>query len=280
MYALLATVLAAVVAAAPANLTLPRSDAPFGDKKGLAYNNGAITSVLSKSGSATWAYNWGTALNAPLFQQIPMYWGPGSEGDAAGVIAKINDGDTPWVLGYNEPDETYANGGCQQTPQEAYNAWGDDMFQFQEMGVQLVCPAITSWNTASGAYGGPSGLTWLAEFASIGNNPSQFRCTAQALHWYGTNGESAVDQANDFINYIASAASQVNSIFGTTMLIWVTEFSPLPTDDVQLMSDFLDVAIPWLDAQSYIDRYSPFMADYFVTNGALNVAGNTFVDIS
>jgi len=59
--------LAAAVSAAPTAIT-PRTDAPFGNKKGLAYNDGAITSVLSTSGSATWAYNWGTASNAPKFQ--------------------------------------------------------------------------------------------------------------------------------------------------------------------------------------------------------------------
>jgi hypothetical protein len=61
--------LAAAVSAAPTAIT-PRTDAPFGIKKGLAYNNGAITNVLSTSGSATWAYNWGTASNAPKFQYV------------------------------------------------------------------------------------------------------------------------------------------------------------------------------------------------------------------
>ncbi len=89
---------------------------PTESRKALAYNNGAITNLLSHPGSATWAYNWGTALDAPKFQQIPMYWGPGNRGDAAGIMRKIDLGDTPWVLGYNEPDETYANGGCQASP--------------------------------------------------------------------------------------------------------------------------------------------------------------------
>ena len=88
--------LAVAVTAAPTKLpVLSRTDAPYGIKKGLAYNNGAATNVLSRPGSATWAYNWGTAQDAPLFQQIPMYWGPGDKGDANGVNAKIDRGDTP-----------------------------------------------------------------------------------------------------------------------------------------------------------------------------------------
>jgi hypothetical protein len=205
-----------------------------------------------------------------------MIWGPG--GDVSGALAAYHarPNDTPYILGYNEPDMTAANGGCAKTPQQAYNTWGNDMFQFANLGIKLVCPAITSDDTTTGLTGGPSGLTWLADFAKIGNNPSQFKCSAQALHWYGGGG-AAKDQANAFISYIQSASGKVNSIFGKTMPLWITEFSPTPTNNAQLMADFLDIVIPWLDSQSYVDRYSPFMADYMVTNGQLNVAGQHFV---
>ncbi|CZR58260.1 uncharacterized protein PAC_08151 [Phialocephala subalpina] len=180
--------------------------------------------------------------------------------------------DSPWVLGYNEPDMTNANGGCDASPQAAYNAWGDDMFQFYDGGASLVCPAITSDNQPAASWG------------TLGPHVVERFYQHQAPEWRGAVAVqmqcSGTTLANSFIVYIESTASQVNSFFGTTMLIWVTEFSPMPTSDVQLMSNFLDVAIPWLDAQSYIDRYSPFMADYFVTNDALNVAGETFVHTS
>jgi hypothetical protein len=56
---LVVTALAVLAAAAPMNQTLEqRTDAPYGIKKGLAYNNGAVTNILSRPGSATWAYNW------------------------------------------------------------------------------------------------------------------------------------------------------------------------------------------------------------------------------
>jgi hypothetical protein len=267
---------------------MARTDAPYGIKKGLAYNDGSITSILSRPNSATWAYNWGTAMNAPLFQQIPMYWGPGSQGDANGVYAKINYGDTPYLLGYNEPDMSYAYGGCQQTPEQAYDAWGNDLFRFNNLGVKLVCPAITSYNTENSIYTGTkSGLTWLRSFARDFNKnpsasgPSQFRCSAQALHWYGTSGQSAATQAQAFIDYIAYAHTQVDDIFQTTnMDIWVTEFSPLPVGDVNLMADFLKIVIPWMDSQSWIARYSPFMAENLVSGGTLNAAGTVFVNYS
>ena len=263
-----------------ANLTLSilGTDAPFGIKKGLAYNNGGITGLFSRPGSATWAYNWGAAQNAPKFQQIPMCWGLRGDCDANGINAKISAGDTPWVLGYNEPDVDRGHGGCNASPRQAYDAWGSDMFRFANRGVKLVCPAISSWDTNNGHTGGPSGLTWLRQFASIGNNPAQFRCDAQALHWYGENGKSGRDQAALFISYVERAHRTVNEIFRREMDLWITEFAPLPVQNPQIMADFLDVAIPWLDRTGYVARYSPFMAEHMVSGSSLNVAGLMFVN--
>jgi len=62
------------------------------------------------------------------------------------------------------------------------------------------------------------------------------------------------------------------------MDLWITEFAPLPLHDVNVMADFLDVAIPWLDQQGYVSRYSPFMAEDLVSNNNLNRAGEVFVN--
>lgn len=106
----------------PDNLSHPihrrTSDTPFGIKKGLAYNNGAVTTSFSRDGSATWAYNWGATPGAPMFQQIPMFWGPGIKGDMEGVMARVREG-APWVLGYNEPDMVGQSGGCEVSAREA-----------------------------------------------------------------------------------------------------------------------------------------------------------------
>ncbi|KAK0715443.1 glycosyl hydrolase catalytic core-domain-containing protein [Lasiosphaeris hirsuta] len=263
-----------------ANHTLSaRTDAPYGIKKGLAYNDGSITNVLSRPGSATWAYNWGAAPNAPRFQQIPMFWGPGRDGDVNGVMARVNEG-APWVLGYNEPDVSREHGGCAATPRQAYDAWGNDMFRYSDRGAKLVCPAISSWDTPHGHTGGPSGFVWLREFAGIGNNPGQFRCEAQALHWYGRDGLSGRDQAQLFIDYVAYANVVVSDIFRRQMDLWITEFSPLPVRNPQVMAEFLDIVIPWLDRQPFVARYSPFMAETLVSGSSLNVAGQIFVDRS
>ena len=109
-------------------------------------------------------------------------------------------------------------------------------------------------------------------------------CEAQALHWYGPDDgqTSGKDQANLFTQYIEQAHNDINDLFGFDMPIWVTEFAPIPLNDAQTMAEFLEVALPWLDEQDYVERYSPFMADNMVTKmdqtDQLNIAGQNFVN--
>lgn len=90
-----------------------------------------------------------------------MCWGGGVDCDANGINAKIDQGNTPWVLGYNEPDMPKGDaGGSQMTPQQAYDSWGNDMFRFRDRGVKLVCPGISSYDTDNSMFTGyASGLT-------------------------------------------------------------------------------------------------------------------------
>ena len=236
MSAFLALSFAALAAALPANIStiLPRTDAPFGNKKGLAFEqwHSDILPVLSRDGSATWAYNWQGAIDAPQYQAIPMCKTRGC--DPNPILDKIGRGDTPWVLGYNEPDETTDHGGVNLSPQAAYDSWGNDMFKFRDRGAKLVCPGISSYDTPTGNAGYAAGFTWLRQFALTKNNPGEFRCDAQAIHWYGENGKSGSQQADLFIDYVGRAHGIVNDIFRRDMDLWITEFSPIPTGNVDL----------------------------------------------
>ncbi|KAM7213950.1 Glycosyl hydrolase catalytic core domain containing protein [Rhypophila decipiens] len=291
---------AALAAAAPAPITIPApalsedsknatifargTDAPFGIKKGVAFNNPDAAQILSRPNSATWSYNWGGVTNAPAFQQIPMCHGPGWDCDSDRILRRIAENrDTPYVLGYNEPDFPRGYGGVEASPQAAYDNWGNDMFKFNDRGAKLVCPAISSYNTKNGFMGYESGLQWLRKFASIGNNPSQFRCSAQAIHWYGWDGESIQDQAKSFMKYVEEAHREVNDIFRKEMPLWITEFAPEPrnhADKANRMAQFLNIVVPWLDRQDYVHRYAPFWAEDMVDLGSRqpNAAGWAFVN--
>ena len=287
--AAVASAILSFVSAAPAPAPAPeynhtleaRGDAPFGIKKGIAYERGRpdITNSFSRDGSATWSYNWGAQPNAPRFQQIPMYWGNNGRGDAGGVHRMIDQG-ARWVMGYNEPDMLTDHGGSFSSPDDARRTWGNEMFQFSDRGARLICPGISSHNTDHSVHhGGPSGLVWLRRF--INGNPGAFRCDAQALHWYGNERESTRDQANAFMQYVRDAHNEVNNIFGRDMELWITEFSSEPKSDVNRFAEFLDIVMPFLDREGYVGRYAPFWAETMAETQApyrLNRAGEVFVN--
>ena len=256
-------IIAALAAAAVA------APAP-GNKKGLAYND--ANAIKPLAGAVSWGYNWAAADNSPK-EGIPMCHGGGC--DAGPILNKISKGHTPWVLGYNEPDETKANGGCTMSPQQARAAWAKDMLKFHEKKVKLVCPAVTSFETDKGHTGGPAGLTWLRQF--VGGKPGDLKCEAQALHWYGVQGKSGAEQGQLFIDYMNHAHKSIREIFGRDIEVWVTEFAPLPPENPKVVSDFLKKVLPFLDGQSWVARYSLFKAEHLVSGGKLNEAGQTFV---
>jgi hypothetical protein len=58
--------------------------------------------------------------------------------------------------------------------------------------------------------------------------------------------------------------------------VWLTEFGALGSDDE--IDVFLQAVLPWLDAQSYVERYAYFMAanGSLITGGSLSTYGQTY----
>lgn len=196
--------------------------------------------------------------------------------DKNAVMGSVKAG-APWVLGFNEPDMC-GNGGSCQSPAAVHDAWGNAMFPFKRAGAKIVCPAITSNDTPGGPGGFASGLAWLDQFAHHrGSSPADVQCDAQALHWYGVAGKSGAEQGDLFVAYVKHAHDRVNAIFGRSVDLWITEFAPLPVADANVMADFLNRVVPFLDGADYVSRYSPFKAESLISNGKPNAAGNAFI---
>lgn len=59
--------------------------------------------------------------------------------------------------------------------------------------------------------------------------------------------------------------------------LWITEFGASGTADEQ--QTFLDTVMPWLDSQSYVERYAYFMVsdgNLLSSGSSLSALGNTF----
>lgn len=88
------------------------------------------------------------------------------------------------------------------------------------------------------------GISYLTQF--MGNCTG---CTVDfiPLHWYGS-----VLEPDSFKTYVRSFWVK----FGKPL--WITEFAPTSGTDDQIIA-FLENVMPWLDRQTYVQRYSYFM---------------------
>jgi hypothetical protein len=186
-----------------------------------------------------------------------MLWGLASSstsGWAAAASSAIASGSSH-LLSFNEPDlSSQSNLGYA----EAASGYKTYMQPFAGK-AKLGAPAVTN-----GAADQGMGTGWLTNFLQACDG-----CTIDFVpfHWYG----SATDP-DSFMSYV----STVYTASGNRPL-WITEFGASGTADEQ--QTFLDTVMPWLDSQSYVERYAYFMVsdgNLLSSGSALSALGNTF----
>lgn len=151
-----------------------------------------------------------------------------------------------YILGFNEPDGPFSEGGSNVTPARAAARWLTDVEPLWNHNIKLGAPAVS---------GSVRGLTWLANFFS--------ECTGCHIdfipvHVYGDNGT---------VGYWVEQHRLIRPGFP----LWVTEFADSNVDlDLTLYETIS--SINWLDSLSYVDRYSYFG---FTRSYSSNVGYNT-----
>lgn len=171
----------------------------------------------------------------------PMLWSNADDLTSiwnANVHNAINTYGADSVLAFNEPDGCCWSCGnsCMNVSLavSAYQQW----IQPWAGAVKLGAPAVTNSITAG------MGMDYMTQF--MGNCTG---CTVDfiPLHWYGS-----VLDPNSFKTYVQSFWVK----FGKP--VWITEFAPTSGTDEQIIA-FLNSVLPWLDRQTYVQRYSYFM---------------------
>jgi hypothetical protein len=282
-------------------------------KRGLGYNNNnpsgnaVYANMFKGNAKVSWGYDWGfpsygldsgfelyvtmthrlsftlipnsalsfSQLKIPeltLHHSVPMLWGnPGVDQIPAWTTA-VQSTSTKHILGFNEPDLTYS-GSANLLPAVAAAGWLTGMQPFASTH-QISTPNVLWNNYDSYSSGGPySSRQWTSYF--LGN------CTSchfdfAAIHYYSdcfpANGQLGSDW---FISNVTNAHQFFN------MPIWITEFQCYGSDDQQ--AQFLQAVLPWLDAQSWVQRYAYFgVFPGFLINSAgdgLSSAGNVYATI-
>jgi hypothetical protein len=220
-----------------------------GSKRGVSYNDASLLSgFTSGSSQVSWAYNWGDSSSGLTgLAYVPMLWGLGSHTNSwtAAANAAIAAGSTA-ILTFNEPDLSSQSNLDYETAAQGFM---DYVQQFAGK-VKLGAPAVTNG-------GAPMGLTYMQNFLGACKTKGcqiDFVC----IHWY--NGGTA----DDFKTYVQNAYTQSGNL-----PVWITEFQA-PGDTAE-QTAFLQEVIPWLDSQSFVEKYAYFMA----SDGILLSAGST-----
>lgn len=248
----------AAAAATSAAATSASSSSSSG-KRGVAYNDASLCDLFEGSAEVTWGYNWGQSSSglASSFNYVPLLWGTSStftNGWSAAAEAAISSGSTH-LMSFNEPDLSSQSN---ISPEDAATAYMTYMQPFAGK-AKLGSPAVTNG-------GGATGLDWLNAFLTACSE-----CTIDfvPIHWY-----SGSDQAAYFKEQVANATAVAGG-----KPVWVTEFGCTDGADSDI-SAFLEEVMPWMDEQSYVERYSYFMvADGYLVDSAtaLSSYGSTYL---
>jgi hypothetical protein len=194
---------------------------------------------------------------------VPMLWGLPSGSDPDWTAA-VETAGTKNILGFNEPDLTYS-GSSNILPAAAASGYQTYMEPFTSI-VKIGMPNVLWNNVGSSSGGAYDSAVWTQYF--LGN------CTGchfdfAAIHYYQdcdpSDGQSGT----------AWFQGNVTNAYETLGLpIWITEFQCYGTDAQQIA--FLQTVLPWMDAQSFVERYAYFgvFPDYLV-----NSAGTGLSDI-
>ncbi|KAI9864757.1 MAG: hypothetical protein M1824_004664 [Vezdaea acicularis] len=228
-------------------------------KRGLAYNNGALTSAFSGNPKVSWGYNWGNSPSglASGFEFIPTLWGTDARftGPWSDAANKAISAGSKHLFSFNEPDL-----GAQSNLSPAAAAAGYKQYMNPFAGkAKLGAPSITN-----GAGTSPlMGIDWLSAFLTACSG-----CSIDFIniHWY--------DSATN-IDYFKKHVQDAYKAGGGKP-VWITEFEGSGT--AAQKTAFLEAVIPWLDSQDYVERYAWFgVFDGNLVNGnSLSPLGKTY----
>jgi hypothetical protein len=273
-------------AAPVSDASAPKSDAtavPPGDasaptdaagapqcKRGIASNtapSGAFVASASSPGIAWW-YNWAAQGSGSGTDFVPMIWG------AASLQATIPAG-SKYLLGFNEPNfKAQSN----LTVAQAVADWPqvEAAAQTTGAGAAIVSPAVNFCGSTSDpsqcadpAVTDP--YTYLRDFFA---SCSACKVDYIAVHWYNCDLPSLKAYLEG--NVDAGGGLQGFVQFGKP--IWLTEFACDSSHSAADQKAYMEAAVPYLEANPNVFRYSWFSASP-IPNAELANADGSLTDL-
>lgn len=217
-------------------------------KKGAGYkspdsapNDNTVVDKLNVS----WLYDWGpNDVSTPTREYALMAWGA-SAANSTNVNNYIAKTDITHLLSFNEPDNV------NQSNITVANAVPLHK-NLAATGYRLGSPATEEGSAQTGR--------WLGDFMALAET-SNVRVDYVAVHWYdwGGWGSSGGDTTPNVNNLFARFKAYVNNIYSLYKRpIWITEFNANRNTTEQTHIDFINLALPWLESQPFVERYAYF----------------------
>lgn len=235
-----------------------------GCKRGIAAN---VAPSSAFAPAVKWWYNWAIDGETPAgIEFVPMIWGASSAGKA------IPDG-SKFVLGFNEPNFfEQAN----LSPQDAADLWPEVENSAKSQtagGVPIVGPGMNFCGPAERCHG-TNPYDYLDAFF---DDCPGCQVDYVAVHWYNCDLPSLRDYLEP--------GDGLDGFEQYGVPIWLTEFSCNPSASVAEQEAFMREAIPYLETNPHVFRYSWFSAGPIPNaklindDGSPTALGQVYIDL-
>lgn len=230
-------------------------------KKGSANTDNAITNALN----VTWYYDWGYKdYSTTTREYVPMSWN-GNGATDVNLNPVIQRDSLTHYLTFNEPDN---DGQANMYVSAAIPAYK----KLLRAGQRMASPACTESQYR----------VWLDSFATVAND-QMLKIDVICVHWYDWGNYLSTLNVNptgtEVFNRFKSYIDAVYDRFKKP--IWITEFNANVNRPAAVHEAFMRLALPWLDSDPRIERYSYFFGNDLParnTNGTLTTGGQIYAD--
>jgi hypothetical protein len=214
------------------------------NKRGVCNTTDSIPRILNGS----WFYDWGNGdvSNPPTREYVLMTWGQNATSDA-NLNTWVNRAGVTTLLSFNEPDNTSQSN---ITVTNAITPYKRGL----KAGFRTGSPACKEENYDN----------WLLDFTNQ-LKVDTTRVDFIAIHWYDWGNWSstmnATPNANDVLNRFKAYINNVWNLYKKP--IWITEFNANVNRGATVQSQFMALALPYLDSDPRVERYSYFFETNF-----------------
>ena len=208
-------------------------------KKGVGNTN----NVLIDSLNVSWFYDWGALDHStPTREYAMMAWGRSAANNPSRVDAYIEKDTVTHLLSFNEPD----------------NATQSNIPYTEAVSLHKLL-LRTGYRMGSPAPEEGNADKWLLNFMNKAEQDT-VKVDFIALHWYDwgnwtSTHNTSPNPANVF-NRFKNYLTRIYNLYKKP--IWITEFNANRNTTPETHARFMELALPWLDAQPFIERYAYF----------------------